>query len=72
MANLQPMATVKHAISEHDVVVLRDAAGAWPSGTTGTVVSVYGDVALVEVADTGGRTLDALQVPVSQLEVKRS
>jgi hypothetical protein len=66
------MSTVKHAISEHDVVVLRDAVGAWPSGTAGTVVSVYGDVALVEIADTGGRTRDAVQVPVSQLDVRRS
>ncbi len=66
------MSPVKHSISEHDVVVLGDAVGAWPSGTAGTVVGVYGDVALIEIADAGGRTLDAVQVPVSQLEVKRS
>jgi hypothetical protein len=66
------MSTVKHAISEHDVVVLRDPVGEWPSGTTGAVISVYGDVVLVDIADPGGKTLDAVQVPVSQLEVKRS
>jgi hypothetical protein len=66
------MSTVKHAISEHDAVVLRNAVGAWPSGTACTVISVYGEVVLVEITDTGGRTLEEVQVPVSQLEVKRS
>jgi len=27
------MATVKHTISEHDVVILREPVGAWPAGT---------------------------------------
>jgi hypothetical protein len=66
------MSTVKHAISEHDVVVLRDPVGVWPSGTAGAVISLYGDVALVEITDPGGKTLDAVQVQASKLEVKDS
>jgi hypothetical protein len=66
------MATVKHAISEHDVVVLREPVGAWPAGTTGAVVSVYDDALLVEIADADGKTLDTIRVPVSRLSVKRT
>lgn len=33
------MATVMHAISAHDVVVLREPVGTWPAGTTGAVIS---------------------------------
>jgi hypothetical protein len=35
------MATVKHPISEHDVIVLRDGVGGWSASTTGAVISVY-------------------------------
>lgn len=66
------MATVKHAISEHDVVVLRERVGAWPAGTTGAVVSVYDDALLVEIADPDGKTLETVRVPASQLSVKRT
>lgn len=66
------MATVKHAISEHDLVVLREPVGAWPAGTTGAVISVYEDAALVEITDRGGKTLDTVQVPATRLRVKRT
>jgi hypothetical protein len=64
------MATVKHAISEHDVVVLRKGVGGWPAGTIGTVISIYDDVVLVEITGPGGKTLDTIQVPVALLEHK--
>jgi hypothetical protein len=34
------MATIKHAIEEHDVVALRAPIGPWPAGTTGSVVGL--------------------------------
>ena len=46
------MATVEHAIEEHDVVAIREAVDAWPAGTEGTVVSMYDIAALVEVSWT--------------------
>jgi hypothetical protein len=66
------MATVKHGISEHDVVLLRGPVGAWPAGTTGAVVSVYDDTVLVEITDAGGKARDTIQVPAAQLTVKRA
>jgi hypothetical protein len=65
------MATIKHVISEHEVVVLRQPVGAWPAGTTGAVVSSYDDALLVEITGTGGKTLDTIQVPAAQLTLKR-
>lgn len=62
------MATVRSQIAEHDVVVLLDSAGRWPAGTVGAVVSDYGDVKLVEIADEHGVAMDYVQVPASQLE----
>jgi hypothetical protein len=67
------MTTTKHAIEEHDVVALRAPVGSWPPGTTGTVVSLYADAALVEVAedDPAGSALDnLLTVPFEQLELR--
>jgi hypothetical protein len=64
------MATTKHAISEHDVVVLREPVGAWPAGTTGAVISAYDDTLLVEITDPSGKTLDTIHVPAAQLDVK--
>jgi hypothetical protein len=64
------MATVKPAISEHDVVVLREPVGAWPAGTTGAVVSVYDGTMLVEITGPGGKTVDTIQVPVERLSLK--
>jgi hypothetical protein len=66
------MATVKHAISEHDVVVLREPVDAWPAGTTGAVVSAYDDTLLVEITGPGGKTVDTIQVRAGKLDVKRS
>jgi hypothetical protein len=51
------MATVKHAIREHDVVVLREPVGESPAGSTGAVISVYDDTLLVEIIGPGGKTL---------------
>lgn len=65
------MATVKHATSEHDVVVLRTAVGVWPAGTVGAVISAYDGTMLVEIAGPGGKTLDTIQVPADRLDVKR-
>jgi hypothetical protein len=45
------MATVKHAIQEHDFVALRYETGRWPAGITGTVVSEKGEGKLVEISD---------------------
>lgn len=66
------MATVKHAIAEHDVVVLREPVGTWPAGTTGAVISAYDGTMLVAITGPGGRTLDTIQVPVERLELKRA
>jgi hypothetical protein len=66
------MASVKHAIREHDVVILRDAIGAWPAGTTGAVISLYDQTVLIEIADPDGHTLDTIQAPSARLEIKQS
>lgn len=69
------MSTTKHAIEEHDVVALRAPIGTWPARTTGTVVSLYEDAALVEVAedDPPESALDnLLTVPFEQLELRWS
>lgn len=65
------MRSVKHAIQENDVVVLRKRVGAWPAGTKGTAISIYDDAALVEVSGEHppGRALDTFVVPADQLEV---
>jgi len=65
------MASVKNSIAEHDVVILKDAVGQWPAGTIGAVVSDYGDVKLVEVADEKGVALDYIQVPALRLDSPR-
>ena len=56
------MATIKHAIEEHDVVALRVPVGSRPAGTSGTVVGLYDVAALVEVAEDEppGSALDNL------------
>ncbi len=63
------MTSIKHAISEHDVVTLRERVGSWPAGTTGAVVSVYADALLVEVAGAHGETLDMITVRPQLLDV---
>ena len=62
---------VAHPISEHDVVLLREAVQDWLAGTVGTVVSDYGDTVLVGMASETGKTLEFVQMPVAQLELKR-
>jgi exonuclease VII small subunit len=64
------MATARHPISEHDVVVLRQPVGAWPAGTTGAVISDYGDTLLVEITGPGGKTLDMIQATLAQLKIR--
>jgi hypothetical protein len=69
------MATIKHAIEEHDVVALRAPIGSWPAGTSGTVVSLCDRAALVEVAedDPPGSALDnLLTVPFEELQLRWS
>ena len=63
------MATVKQMIKESDVVELRDPVGRWPAGRVGAVVSDYGDVKLVEIADQRGAMLDLIQVPEPRLRL---
>ncbi len=66
------MAPAANSIREHDVVVLRNPSGKWPPGTAGAVVSDYGDVKLIEIADERGVALDYVQVPASQLARSRT
>lgn len=63
------MASVKQQIAEHDAVALREATGGWEAGRTGTVVSDYGEIKLVEFADERGAALDYVQVPESGLKL---
>jgi hypothetical protein len=69
------MATVKHAIGEHDVVALiyqvkkTKDPGNWPAGTAGVVVSDYGDVKLIEIANDRGEMLDLIQVRELRLKL---
>ncbi len=63
------MATVKHAIGEHDFVELRSGIGRWSSGVRGTIVSDYGEVKLVEISDERGVSLDFIQVPENDLRL---
>jgi hypothetical protein len=46
-----------------DGVELRVASGRWPAGQTGTVVKVFENGVLVEIADGDGRTLELLSLP---------
>ncbi len=63
------MAPVKHAISEHDTVVLQEPVGGWPAGTSGVVISIYDDAVLVEIAGPGGETLDTVSVAAERLQI---
>jgi hypothetical protein len=62
---------VTHPISDHDLVLFREAVQGWPAGTVGTVVSDYGDVVLVEVSSKTGAATGFVQVPVAKLELTR-
>lgn len=70
------MATIEQqAIGEVDVVAFErpikkvDGVGNWPTGTTGAVVSDYGDVKEVEIVGDSGETLDLVTVPVENLKL---
>jgi hypothetical protein len=65
------MATARHDIAEHDVVVLRAQVGNWPAGTKGTAVSIYEAAALVELSDMPmAEPMDNLiVVPADELDV---
>jgi hypothetical protein len=66
------MASVKHAISEHDTVVLRQPVGAWQAGTCGAVISVYDDDVLIEIVGPGGETLDTISVSAERLHISNA
>ncbi len=70
------MATIEQqAIGEVDVVAFErpikkvDGIGNWPTGTTGAVVSDYGDVKEVEIVGDSGEALDFVIVPVEHLKL---
>jgi Domain of unknown function (DUF4926) len=69
------MSTVKQAIGEVDFVALIGAVdkfeddGQWPAGTTGTVVSDYGDHKMIEISNDRGEALDFVTVPVEKLKL---
>ena len=70
------MATIEQqAIGEVDVVAFErpikkvDGIGNWPTGTTGTVISDYGDMKEVEISNDAGEALDYVIVPVEQLKL---
>jgi hypothetical protein len=63
------MASVKHAIGEHDFIELLDGVGEWTAGTTGTVVSDHGDSKLIEISDDRGVMLDLIEVAEDRLRL---
>ncbi len=63
------MASVKHAIGEHDFIELLDGVGKWAAGTTGTVVSDHGDSKLIEISDDRGVMLDLIEVAEDRLRL---
>ncbi len=63
------MASIKHAIGEHDVIELLDGIGEWAIGTTGTVVSDHGDSKLIEISDDRGVMLDLIEVAEDRLRL---
>jgi hypothetical protein len=63
------MASVKHAIGEHDVVELLNGVGKWPADTAGTVVSDHGDSKLIEISDNRGVMLDLIEVAEDRLRL---
>lgn len=63
---------IQHQMAGHDVVAIREPVDAWPAGTSGTVVSDYGDYGdtkLIEISDDSGATLDLIQAPLAKLDV---
>jgi hypothetical protein len=68
------MDAVTQAIGENDHVALTHAiaktegAGEWPAGTTGIVVSDYGEKKFVEISNRGA-IQDVIEVSERQLEL---
>jgi hypothetical protein len=58
-------------IGQLDVVRLKEAVGPWPAGTEGTVVEVYDDGALVEIANADGETLDMVSALYGALKLAK-
>jgi hypothetical protein len=52
-----------------DGVELRASAGRWPAGRLGTVLEVFPDGVMVEIADNEGRTLEILSLPSEAVAV---
>ena len=51
--------------------MLRERAGGWAGGTTGTAISVYDEAAVVEVSGhLTGEALDMFAVPAQLLEIQ--
>ena len=63
------MATVKHAIGEHDFVELLDAVGSWLAETRGTVVDEHGEWKQIEISDDRGQMLDLISVAEPRLKL---
>jgi hypothetical protein len=59
------------SIRELDIVELVVEAGRWPAGTRATVLEVFADGPLVEIADERGHTLEMLSLPWSGLRAVR-
>jgi hypothetical protein len=59
------MADRRHSVLE--VVELLTASGRWAAGTTGTVVQIDDQRALVEIADDHGRATDFVSLPHDKL-----
>ncbi|CAN5493300.1 hypothetical protein BH20ACT18_BH20ACT18_07470 [soil metagenome] len=59
------MTEPRHAVLE--VVELLTASGRWPAGTTGTVVEVGDQHALVEITDDRGHGSDFVSLPHDKL-----
>jgi hypothetical protein len=56
-------------MEELDVIELLRPIGSWPARSTGTVLELRPDWALVEVANEHGETLDMIEVPLDQGKV---
>lgn len=54
-------------MKELDVIELRADSGRWPAGKRGTVLEVLESVALVEISDEHGHSLDFLTLPLDAL-----
>jgi hypothetical protein len=66
---MDPVATIRQHICEHDVVRFRRQTGRWPAGQEGTVVAVEGCSKLVEISDQQGALLDLVTTSDANLEL---